>query len=347
MVTSSCPRCGQDSLRPASALGWGLRRDPRWDFLMFRQAPLGLGMAVLSLAGWSFLIFIAFVLGLENLRTLSALIVLALMNSAYQGFRWMRPGPASAGPGVRPSEAERSVCLVCDGALADDSRRERFPVERLGVSGAAQARDRAHLRALALRPALGALGELCVPVFCLLMGLGLSSAAGWALWRSAGGMPILDMRSVSGIAALVFLLSGAVMAGGMGLAFLALWRPHPLLIYQFRPEGFLLASAELRSKQRHGLHNEQPLASLEIRFSDAAGREILVLEPYADVDRYFASEGEDAAMRPEDDGYELVGKRSALPVPAWVLYEREDPWNAVLVGIPKAVAERLRPLQAN
>lgn len=55
-----------------------------------------------------------------------------------------------------------------------------------------------------------------------------------------------------------------------------------------------------------------------------------------------AEEGEEEGLKPGDDRYDQKGKRARLPLDAWVLFRRDRPTRAELVGLPAAVVDRLK-----
>lgn len=321
----SCPDCDLPALRRSSALGLG-RKDPRRRSWMFGQAPAVMGLTLIGVAGWGLIVFAALMMGLEDPRKVLALFLAGVAGSVFQALRLsQRSAPASTPE--KPRGGSDLLCLHCRPHLYPDGGARPFPFEKLRVGHRADILQPPHLRPLIILEALAAAGSLAAPAVCLAAGCGLLGAAAWIHWRHWTGLPLWGM-SGGGLPffELLFLYSAGVMAGGMGLAFLRLWRAPALLLHRLRPDDFALASGQVRWKDPRG-------GGLEIAFNDPEGREVILLESYRDVNRYFVLAGEEKALGPEDEWHEPAGKRLRLPVAAWVLHEKTDPWNASLVGL--------------
>lgn len=251
-MAKECPECGHEAMRPLADLGLDHPR-PEFQSWMFKQAPLGLGLAAVGIAGWSMIVFFAMVAGVTSPTILVLIWLFGAVASVRQAMDLASSGP---GPGLPAKE----LCLFCHSSIARETNAY-FPVRKLSAPSAEQAFSSIRLRSLARAATWAQAQTLAVIVFLLLAGC--ASLAG-ALWTWSAELP----RS------LTFPLAGfSVMALGMGAAFLKLWKPPVLLRARFRPRAFAQAQARLSWVDPRG-------NPIELGFRDEQGREISVLLKY-------------------------------------------------------------------
>ncbi|MFH1619634.1 MAG: hypothetical protein ABIG11_06980 [bacterium] len=163
----------------------------------------------------------------------------------------------------------------------------------------------------------------------------LSSWLGLAI--KAGRSPLQDMPGT--VLAVCFFIT--VVDLGMAAAFLRETWKSPLAGYLREPMAFDFMKARLT---RADFLPAGRKSDGKMRISGEFGEKTIFMEEFrADIwSSAVAEQGENENLKPGDDRYHYKGKRLRLPLKAWVIYRRDNPAKAALVGLPAALVERLR-----
>lgn len=202
----------------------------------------------------------------------------------------------------------------------------------LSVRDDAQLRDPRRVSRLFRRYHLGSLVTVYV---CGAAGLPLLAGSLWLAWR--GGQIMPEGRWQAAAVGICF----AVMLLGMSAAFAREALGSPLRGYCREPHAYDFAPAQL--VEAYCLSDgDRRSAKMRVRGRFGAGGLF-----FTDFDprvwsRHVAEKGEDKGLQPGDDRYDQKGKRARLPLDAWVLFRRDRPTRAELVGLPAAAVDRLK-----